>query len=773
MKLRAIPALWVLLTSLLIAACGGIGDEGARAPGAAATHDKARAAAAEPVAPFAGNGWYWNPQEGGTGFMVEAQGSRMFIGFFMYEEGSGNPVWYVATGDLANGTAPGDHRFSGDLLAFRGGMGLHARTWTAPTSRSLGTVTIDFAGGRARVAFPGGRVMQAERFCANGTCTTDTARSPNTLETGWYWNPAEGGRGVAVETHGGRTYVGLFHYNPDGSPVWHIVSDDAPAVDLYTGGQSLTSAHRAGRQDVLSPIHWDIQDPCSAQWQVPGGPPITLQRFVIDDTRPAASACAALATLADLPDLSFGLVNPVTRGGVVHGMIDRVDDGDAYSILLFEGERYTFELRGAASRSGTLVDPQLSLHDGRLAVVAENDNRDAATTDARISLVAPTTGTYYLRVRSSTAHPGAGSFQLAIDGVADTLVPPRPRAVSDFQGALVARLRGAVPARVSMTVSDNGTVSGLVSVRLPGVQPATYQHAPLSGTVTAEGLLSITGHSPLIGPLNCMANLSSGAVFGGCGDAGMLAGDTFDRTRDAYGPIVVPASAIVGQPVQFTTSGKGSSNPSTDRWQLGDGGRAVGVSPVHVYATPGHHRIQVAPGTGQLVMGQAPLMVFCTDGTLCTDVDEPAPSITLDAAACALQDIPPDRMPPFIQAPAITFSGRATGSSALRMRVFASATRRTSMAELRNLPLPLIYDQASLRAECGGRDPCEVGPFGAFTHSTSASSAGELGPAWGLQALLTEPREVWLYLVLLDRAYSRVLGVVEQPLTCPGHVKPP
>lgn len=134
----------VLLLGTFLGACGGGHEDTRVAPAATTTADtvRVRALAAEPVAPFTGNGWYWNPQEGGTGFMVEAQGSRAFIGFFLYEEGSGNPVWYAALGDLADGAAAGDHRFSGDLRIYQGGMALSSRRWTQPTSRSLGTVSI-------------------------------------------------------------------------------------------------------------------------------------------------------------------------------------------------------------------------------------------------------------------------------------------------------------------------------------------------------------------------------------------------------------------------------------------------------------------------------------------------------------------------------------------------------------------------------------------------------------------------------------------------------
>ena len=772
--------LLVLLLGTVLASCGGGHDNARDTLLGASPADavRVRALAAEPAAPFTANGWYWNPQEGGTGFMVEAQGSRMFIGFFMYEEGSGNPVWYAALGDLTDGAAQGDHHFSGDLRIYQGGMALSSRSWTQPTSRSLGPVSIDFIAGSARVAFPGGRVMQAERFCAGGPCTVDPSALPRLrAETGWYWNPAEGGRGVAIETHGANSFIGMFHYNPDGSPVWHIVSATGGSferVELYTGGQSLTSAYRQPSLDVLSNLRLIFPGPCAGQLQVAGSPPVSLRRFVIDDTRPPGAECRALGTLADVADLSsmsFG--DTYSPGTLLYGVIDTPDDADSYLVHL-DGynKTYTFDLMGAASAAGTLANPRLGLYDANLGLIAENDDRDEGTTDARLSLTIPYPGFYRLRVTSSRVAPGTGSFLLKVSGIDPSLRDAPLLPLASLQGAYTGRLRGAAPAQVSLTMAADGTVSGVMTVLHPSRQRVT-----LSGTMAPDGVLSFGGEGLAAGPIRCQAAAINGGIFGGCGEAGMLTGRAITRVDDAYGPIKLPPSAVVGQPVQLSTTDVAGAYPVTYAWDFGDGSVGEGATPPpHVYARPGLYTVNVTISGDTSPSGtsfrRASLMVFCPDGTLCTDLDEPQPWVTIDTAACTLRSVPPDRPRNYTNGPLLTFTGRASGSSSQQLVSFASGNRRLTEAQVRQSLTQFGYwDQQKMSLACDGRDPCSVGPFGAFTDSPAYRS----GPYLELQFLweqrpLTDPQPVWLYMVVVDRASSDLLSVAEHALTCPGHL---
>ena len=195
-----------------------------------------------------------------------------------------------------------------------------------------------------------------------------------------------------------------------------------------------------------------------------------------------------------------------------------------------------------------------------------------------------------------------------------------------------------------------------------------------------------------------------------------------------------------------------------------------------MYTRPGHYTVNVTITGGSsptaTTFARASLMVFCTDGTLCTDLDEAQPSVTIESAACSLRSVPVDRPTNFTHGPLITFTGRASGSSNQQLVSFVSGNRRVTEDQIRqSLVLFGYWDQQAMRLSCDGRDPCGFGPFDTFSDSPGYRD----GPYLQLQFLweqrpLTDSQPAWLYVVLLDQANSQVLSVAEQPLTCPGHL---
>lgn len=93
-------------------------------------------------------GWWWNPDESGSGMSIEVQGNRMFFAGFMYDA-AGNPAWYVADGPMESPTS-----FRAPLLRFSGGQTLGG-PWRAPQGPvQSGTVEIEFsAANRATLAY--------------------------------------------------------------------------------------------------------------------------------------------------------------------------------------------------------------------------------------------------------------------------------------------------------------------------------------------------------------------------------------------------------------------------------------------------------------------------------------------------------------------------------------------------------------------------------------------------------------------------------------------
>ncbi|MGV3635352.1 MAG: matrixin family metalloprotease [Pseudorhodoplanes sp.] len=85
----------------------------------------------------------------------------------------------------------------------------------------------------------------------------------------------------------------------------------------------------------------------------------------------------------------------VAGGGSATGSLETAGDRDWFGIALTAGVNYTFELKGAASNSGTLSDPYLYLYSSAGKLLAFNDDREGSR-DSRIVFVAATSGFYYL-----------------------------------------------------------------------------------------------------------------------------------------------------------------------------------------------------------------------------------------------------------------------------------------------------------------------------------------------------------------------------------------
>ena len=92
-------------------------------------------------------------------------------------------------------------------------------------------------------------------------------------------------------------------------------------------------------------------------------------------------------------------------------------DADVFAVDLIQDERYVFHLRGAGTGEGTLVDPYLELLSGDNGVLtADKDDNSGWYENSRISYVAESSGTYYLKVTADEPEPGeeigTGSYTL-------------------------------------------------------------------------------------------------------------------------------------------------------------------------------------------------------------------------------------------------------------------------------------------------------------------------------------------------------------------------
>ena len=113
---------------------------------------------------------------------------------------------------------------------------------------------------------------------------------PEAPETGWWWNPAEGGRGYSVEVRGTKIFFAAFHYDVSGRSTWHVATGDGVSLDgslynnkpLYqvTGGQTLGGSYRPATVAEIGKITLAFADKRRGTMVWPGGV-VPIERFNI------------------------------------------------------------------------------------------------------------------------------------------------------------------------------------------------------------------------------------------------------------------------------------------------------------------------------------------------------------------------------------------------------------------------------------------------------------------------------------------------------------
>lgn len=233
------------------------------------------------------SGVWWNPAESGRGYVIEIRDGKLNFGGYLYDE-SGRATW-VASGPAA---MLSNTSYSGTLESFSGGQTLTS-AYKAPTGRTpLGNVSIQFTSQTtATLTWPGGTVP-IQRFRFNDNSGASTGFMP---EAGVWWNPAESGRGFAIEVQNGSIYVAGFMYDATGNPTWHLAGGPLSASNTFSGsfvqfagGQTLAGAYR--QATVANPnvgsINLRFIDTANAVMTLPDGRSIPLEKFRIGGSAP-------------------------------------------------------------------------------------------------------------------------------------------------------------------------------------------------------------------------------------------------------------------------------------------------------------------------------------------------------------------------------------------------------------------------------------------------------------------------------------------------------
>ncbi len=227
------------------------------------------------------SGLWWNPAEGGRGYTLEFSGGKLFMAAYLYDA-SGRSTWYGAGPAMKSGS-----NFSAPMTAYSGGQTLTGAYRSPAQGMSPGTLSINFSDAtHGTMTWPGGTIpITRYEFTTDGLNAPPSATQP---QTGWWWNPAEGGRGFSVEVQNGMAFIASYMYDGSGNPVWYASGPAALTANntyqgswsSYTGGQTLTGAyHSANAPTGAGSITIQFTQPAAATMTLPDGRQIPLQRF--------------------------------------------------------------------------------------------------------------------------------------------------------------------------------------------------------------------------------------------------------------------------------------------------------------------------------------------------------------------------------------------------------------------------------------------------------------------------------------------------------------
>jgi hypothetical protein len=231
----------------------------------------------EPTAPQ--TGWWWNPNESGRGFGIEVKGRNLFYAAFLYDT-DGRATWTIAAGP----TSIDGSVFAGDLLKFGGGQSLTGAYRAPGPAQKAGTILMTFNTAQAgTMVWPGGFVP-IQRFDFNGVNAPPQQGVP---ESGWWWNPAESGRGYFIEWQNGIMDMAGFMYDDAGNPIWYLVVQATPnpatlssTWTRYANGQTLTGAYKPPSSPPanVAPVTIQFDSTTTGTMTLPGGKSIRIER---------------------------------------------------------------------------------------------------------------------------------------------------------------------------------------------------------------------------------------------------------------------------------------------------------------------------------------------------------------------------------------------------------------------------------------------------------------------------------------------------------------
>jgi hypothetical protein len=138
----------------------------------------------------------------------------------------------------------------------------------------------------AMLTWPGGTIpIERYEFEPGGLSSPPSATQP---QSGYWWNPAEGGRGYTIEVQDNVVFVASYMYDGSGNAVWYASGPAALTTGNvyqgnwadYGGGQTLTGSFQAASvTGSAGSLTVQFTSPTAGTLTLPDGRQIPIERF--------------------------------------------------------------------------------------------------------------------------------------------------------------------------------------------------------------------------------------------------------------------------------------------------------------------------------------------------------------------------------------------------------------------------------------------------------------------------------------------------------------
>ncbi len=184
-------------------------------------------------------GWWYDPDEPGTGVATEIKDNKIFLTWFVYDQ-SGRSTWYSAGGTMSS-----QDSFTGSLYSWKGWP--WGSEYFQPVPDIVGTIVLilnEFPTRSITFTITIGNTVVTKTF---KPFMADFAPGPEDSRhlTGWWFDPAYDGMGFFIDARGGKMAMVWYNYREDGSARWWtsegVFADGASTytdtLDGWQGGQ--------------------------------------------------------------------------------------------------------------------------------------------------------------------------------------------------------------------------------------------------------------------------------------------------------------------------------------------------------------------------------------------------------------------------------------------------------------------------------------------------------------------------------------------------------